>query len=183
MYIRNAWSVDIERMKRSWLWIIGGSTMIRLFAIFQKLHQVLNLWFVWFNWCSFHLCSLNNDFIGSDGWCFSIWRLLMLVALSNWVSLMSSLTLIQPGKGRFTLAYMSHDYLHGSHTGLPGWIRVNNTFILTFKTLIWCISYVWGFTVVSWSAIFLNPPQQYRKCQTRADEIRNCLDDGLELIY
>ena len=36
----------------------------------------------------------------------------------------SSLTLIQPGKGRFTLAYMSHDYLHGSHAGLPGWIRV-----------------------------------------------------------
>ena len=35
------------------------------------------------------------------------------------------LTLIQPGKGRFTLAYMSHDYLHGSHAGLPGWIRVN----------------------------------------------------------
>ena len=34
------------------------------------------------------------------------------------------LTLIQPGKGRFTLAYMSHDYLHGSHAGLPGWIRV-----------------------------------------------------------
>ena len=33
------------------------------------------------------------------------------------------LTLIQPGKGRFTLAYMSHDYLHGSHAGLPGWIR------------------------------------------------------------
>ena len=35
------------------------------------------------------------------------------------------LTLIQPGKGRFTLAYMSHDYLHGSHAGLPGWMRVN----------------------------------------------------------
>ena len=34
------------------------------------------------------------------------------------------LTLIQPGKGRFTLAYMSHDYLHGSHAGLPGLIRV-----------------------------------------------------------
>ena len=33
-------------------------------------------------------------------------------------------TLIQPGKGRFTLAYMSHDYLHGLHAGLPGWIRV-----------------------------------------------------------
>ena len=35
------------------------------------------------------------------------------------------LTLIQPGKGRFTLAYMSPDYLHGSLTGLSGWIRVN----------------------------------------------------------
>ena len=39
-----------------------------------------------------------------------------------------TLTLIQPGKGRFTLAYMSHDYLHGSHAGLPSWIRVNNAF-------------------------------------------------------
>ena len=36
------------------------------------------------------------------------------------------LTLIQPGKGRFTLACMSPDYLHGSHSGLPGWMRVNN---------------------------------------------------------
>ena len=40
--------------------------------------------------------------------------------------LVMPLTLIQPGKGRFTLAYMSHDYLHGSHAGLPGWIRVKN---------------------------------------------------------
>ena len=37
---------------------------------------------------------------------------------------LSTLTLIQPGKGRFALAYMSPDYLHGSHAGLPGWIRV-----------------------------------------------------------
>ena len=34
------------------------------------------------------------------------------------------LTLIQPGKGRFTLNYMSHDYLHGLHTGLSCWIKV-----------------------------------------------------------
>ena len=34
------------------------------------------------------------------------------------------LTLIQPGEGTFTLTYMSPDYLHGSYTGLPGWIRV-----------------------------------------------------------
>ena len=32
----------------------------------------------------------------------------------------STLTLIQPGKGRFTLAYISPDYLYGSHAGLPG---------------------------------------------------------------
>ena len=37
---------------------------------------------------------------------------------------MVALTLIQPGKGRFALTYMSPDYLHGSHAGLPGWIRV-----------------------------------------------------------
>ena len=29
-------------------------------------------------------------------------------------------TLIQPRKGRFTLIYMSPDYLHGSRAGLPG---------------------------------------------------------------
>ena len=34
------------------------------------------------------------------------------------------LTLIQPGKGRFTLAYMSLDYLDAVLTWLPGWIRV-----------------------------------------------------------
>ena len=44
-----------------------------------------------------------------------------------------SLTLIQPGKGRFTLAYMSPDYLHGSHAGLPGWIRVKVLKILIGK--------------------------------------------------
>ena len=38
-----------------------------------------------------------------------------------------NLTLIQPGKGRFTLIYMSPDYLHGSQAGLPGWIRVKKT--------------------------------------------------------
>ena len=37
------------------------------------------------------------------------------------------LTPIQPGKGRFTLTYMSHDYLNGSHAGLPGWMRVKST--------------------------------------------------------
>ena len=35
-----------------------------------------------------------------------------------------TLTLIQSGEGRFTLTYISPDYLHGSHTGLIGWIRV-----------------------------------------------------------
>ena len=37
----------------------------------------------------------------------------------------SFLTLIPPGKGRFTLTYMSLDYLHcAAHTGLPSWIRL-----------------------------------------------------------
>ena len=44
-----------------------------------------------------------------------------------------SLNLIQPGEGGFTLTYMSADYLHGSHTGLPGWIRVKH-FTICKKT-------------------------------------------------
>ena len=34
-------------------------------------------------------------------------------------------TLIQPSRGRFTLTYLSLDYLHTMPTGLPSWIRVN----------------------------------------------------------
>ena len=34
------------------------------------------------------------------------------------------LTLIQPGKGRFTIAYVSLDYLNNVFTWLPGFIRV-----------------------------------------------------------
>ena len=33
------------------------------------------------------------------------------------------LTLVQLGKGRSPLAYMSLDSLHASHKGLPGWIQ------------------------------------------------------------
>ena len=43
------------------------------------------------------------------------------------ICLTTSLTLIQPGKGRFALTYMSPDYLHGSHAGPPGWIRVKHS--------------------------------------------------------
>ena len=46
-------------------------------------------------------------------------------------------TLIQPGEGRFTHTYMSLDYLHASHTGLPGWIRVKSpSFILGWGSLL-----------------------------------------------
>ena len=41
-----------------------------------------------------------------------------------------SLTLIQQDKGRFTLTYMSLDYLHASHTGLPGWMRVKQSKVI-----------------------------------------------------
>ena len=34
------------------------------------------------------------------------------------------LTLSNMAQGRFTLAHMSHDHLHGSHTGLPTIERV-----------------------------------------------------------
>ena len=42
--------------------------------------------------------------------------------------LSQNLNLIQPGKGRFTLTCMSHDYRHAEHTGLPSWIRVKSLF-------------------------------------------------------
>ena len=59
-----------------------------------------------------------------------------------------NLTLSNMAKGRFTLAYMSHDYLHGSHAGLPGWIRVNQPKLL----LVYSIS-IQGKTLVHWKAI------------------------------
>ena len=37
--------------------------------------------------------------------------------------------------------------------------------------------------VVSCCAIFLSPPLQYNKHQTRADKIGKCLDEGLEPTY
>ena len=60
---------------------------------------------------------------------------------------------------------------------------LNNTFPLTFKTLVWSILYVQGLGVVSCCEIFRNPPQHYSKCLTRADQIGKCLDEGLEPTY
>ena len=55
-----------------------------------------------------------------------LWRPVIsrLVEISLPTLTQKPLTLIQPGEGRFTLTYMSPDYLHGSHMGLPGWVRV-----------------------------------------------------------
>ena len=47
--------------------------------------------------------------------------------LLPWSCKNSSLTLSNMGKGRFTLAYMSHDHLHGSHVGLPMVERVKTS--------------------------------------------------------
>ena len=57
---------------------------------------------------------------------------------------------------------------------------LNNTFLLTFRTLVWCILWVRALTVVSCCGIFPNPSQQHSKCQTRGEEIEKCLDGGLE---
>ena len=38
-------------------------------------------------------------------------------------------------QGRFSLAYMSHDHLHGSHTGLPMVERVKNLKVWNIKSL------------------------------------------------
>lgn len=58
-------------------------------------------------------------------------RILVLLAKHNWdpLHLVKRATLTQPGKGRFTLGYMSRDYLDDMLTWLPSWIRVK-----VFKT-------------------------------------------------
>ena len=53
-----------------------------------------------------------------------------LLPFLDYAHLSPSLTLIQPGKGRFALTYMSPDHLHGSHAGLSGWIRVKLSFLV-----------------------------------------------------
>ena len=60
---------------------------------------------------------------------------------------------------------------------------LNNTFLLTFRTLVWRILQVRALTVVSCCGIFLNPSRQYSKRQTRDEEIEKCLDEALEPTY
>ena len=60
---------------------------------------------------------------------------------------------------------------------------LNNTFLLTFRTLVWRILQVRALTVVSCCGIFPNPSRQYSKRQTRGEEIEKCLDGGLEPTY
>ena len=60
---------------------------------------------------------------------------------------------------------------------------LNNTFLLTYKTLVWRILQIRGQTVVSCCGIFPNPSLQYSKCQTRCEEIEKCLDGGSEPTY
>ena len=60
---------------------------------------------------------------------------------------------------------------------------LNNTFSLTFKTLVWRILQVRALTGVSCCGIFPNPSRQYSKHQTRGEEIEKCLDEGLEPTY
>ena len=60
---------------------------------------------------------------------------------------------------------------------------LNNTFLLTFRTLVWRILSVRALTVVSCYGIFPNPSRQYSKCQTRGEAIEKCLDEGLEPTY
>ena len=60
---------------------------------------------------------------------------------------------------------------------------LNDTFLLTFRTMVWRILSVRGLTVVSCCGIFPNPFWQYSKRQTRGEEIEKCLDEGLEPTY
>ena len=57
---------------------------------------------------------------------------------------------------------------------------LNNTFLLTFRTLVWRILQVRALTVVSCCGIFPNPSRQYSK---HHDEMEKCLDEGLEPTY
>ena len=60
---------------------------------------------------------------------------------------------------------------------------LNNTFLLTFKTLVWRILQVRALHVFSCCGIFPNPSRQYSKRQTRGEEIEKCLDGSLEPTY
>ena len=60
---------------------------------------------------------------------------------------------------------------------------LDNTFLLTFRTLVWRILWVRAITVVSCCRIFLNPSQHYSKRQTRGEEIEKCLNGDLEPSY
>ena len=60
---------------------------------------------------------------------------------------------------------------------------LNNTFLLTFRTLVWRILKVGALTVVSCCGILPNPSRPYSKRQTRGEEIEKCLDGGLEPTY
>ena len=60
---------------------------------------------------------------------------------------------------------------------------LNNTFLLTFRTLVWRLLYARALTVVSCCGIFLNPSWQYSKRQTRGEEIEKCLYRDLEPTY
>ena len=60
---------------------------------------------------------------------------------------------------------------------------LSNTFLLTFRTLVWRILQVRALTVVSCCWIFPNPSQQHSKRQTRGEEIVKCLHGSLEPTY
>ena len=53
---------------------------------------------------------------------------------------------------------------------------LNNTFLLSFRTLVWRILLVRPLTVVSCCGIIPNPSRQYSKRQTRGEEIEKCLE-------
>ena len=75
------------------------------------------------------------------------------------------LTLIQPGKGRFTLAYMSHDHLHGSHVGLPMIERGGSPLVLS----------IWLWHNLTSSSYFLDDitlPEQMRMCHLEIFSLR-----------
>ena len=60
---------------------------------------------------------------------------------------------------------------------------LNNTFLLTFRTLVWRILRVRALTAVSCCGIFPNPSRQYSIRQTRGEEIEKCQGGGLDPTY
>ena len=131
------WSLYNRSCPYSVLFLIG------LKVAFSRNHRKIN--FIWTPFDlkfspNFEFLLLGNDFKSEKSRFNRNW---MLYRFSK-IFQPAHLTLIQPGKGRFSLANMSHDYLHGSHAELPGWIRVNGDWTLNYFSKIFHPAHLMG---------------------------------------